>query len=192
MKKIGAFLSVVIMLGVTPVLFAQKLDSYPRMEKHKEGAIAQQNYIERKVADAQAARAKNAAISQEIRQASDELFSYTWSLSIPYGSSEYRYLQAMWETLGARNETNHIVEVEEHEVNFWKNSVSFWKTRSVFCRNELKQAERELQNAQKILSDKKAATTKKYNAKKAEFEQLKKKHPALAKKYADLEKRLHL
>ena len=189
MKKIGAFLSVVIMLGVTPVLFAQKLD-YPRMEMHREGAIPQQNYIERKVADAQAARAKNAAISQEIRQASDELFSYTWSLSIPYGSSEYRYLHAMWETLEARNETNHIVE--ERAVNFWKNSVSFWKTRSVFCRNELKRAERELQDAQKILSDKKAATTKKYNAKKAEFEQLKKKHPALAKKYADLEKRLHL
>ena len=190
MKKIGAFLSVVIMLGVTPVLFAQKLDSYPRMEMHREGAIAQQTYIERKVANAQAAQMKNEAISQEIRQASDELYSYTWSLSIPYGSSEYRYLRAMRATLEARIETN--CTYEEWYVNFWKNSVSFWKKRSVFYRNELKQAERKLQDAQKILSDKKAATTKKYNAKKAEFEQLKKKHPALAKKYADPEKRLHL
>lgn len=113
MKKMGVLLSIVIMLGVTPVLFAQSAARYTRLEMHKEGAAAQRNYVERKIANAQAEQAKKEAaqkaaqakkeaaekarqeaVSKEIRQASDELLNLTFSGAAT--PSESKFLDAMW------------------------------------------------------------------------------------------------
>ncbi len=200
MKKRGIFLSVIIMLGVTSTVFAQRIDRYPRMEMRIEGAAAQQLRVERKVADAQAAQAKKEAdkkaISKEIKQASDELLDlwlYHDRHSISYGSNEYKYLDAMWETLGARNET--ACSFEKYYLSAYTLILARWETiplKTKEVKQEINKAEQDLRLAEKRLNDAKAATAKNYNAKKAKLEQLKKQYPALAKKYAELERRLHL
>ena len=213
MREFGILLYVVIMLGITPVVFAQSSARHPHFEMHKEGAAAQYNYALRKIADTQAAQVRKEKAKEAqyngMFEANKQLLMLTFRL--PYDDfAEYKFIKALYEASDARIQRENF---EEHSnvarvallleiAKMTENSCRELCQLRPFNRKHqaeyqkakerVRKAEQELKQAKGELAVAQRRTREEYEKKKAYYQQMKAKYPAFAKKYASIEQKAQL